>query len=113
MKVKVMRPSRWEHPGEFPMFAKETPIDVANDEDTDFLGWYACNIEGYETFVPKVFVTDGKLARDYNPTELMSGFAAFWVRPKVRLQPLAYGLALVGQPFTSPEPFVYDMPFVR
>ena len=71
MKIKVMRPSRWDHPGEFPVFVKGTPIEVASDEDTDFLGWYACNIEGYETFVPKVFVSDGKLARDYNPTELI------------------------------------------
>lgn len=71
MEVKVMRPSRWDFPGEFPTFAKGTPLEIAAEEDTDFLGWYACNIEGYEPYVPKIFVTDGKLNRDYNPTELI------------------------------------------
>ena len=71
VKVKVMRSSRWEHPGEFPMFEKGTPITLAEDEDADFLGWYACDILGHKPYVPKVFVCDGKLARDYNPTELI------------------------------------------
>ena len=71
VRVKVMRSSRWEHPGEFPTFEKGTPIMVADDEDTDFLGWYPCEIIGYQSYVPKKFVCDGKLARDYNPTELI------------------------------------------
>ena len=71
MKVKVVRASRWEHPGEFPTFAKGTPVTLASEEDTDFLGWHACDIAGYQPFVPKVFVNDGKLTRDYNPTELI------------------------------------------
>jgi len=70
MKVKVVRLGRWEFPGEFPDFARGTPVALAAKEDTDFLGWHACNIEGHETYVPIVFVRDGKLARDYNPTEL-------------------------------------------
>ena len=70
MKVKVVRPSRWEFPGEFPTFEKGTHVRLAGEEDTDFLSWYACDIAGHETFVPITFVRDGKLARDYNPTEL-------------------------------------------
>ena len=71
MKVKVVRSSRWEHPGEFPTFEKGTPVTLAKEEDTDFLGWYACDIAGYKPYVPKAFVRDGKLIRDYNPTELI------------------------------------------
>ena len=72
MKVKVIRPARWEHPGEFPVFKKGTLLALAKEEDADFLGWYSCDIAGYKTYVPKVFVQDGKLARDYNPTELIT-----------------------------------------
>jgi hypothetical protein len=71
MKVKFVRKSRWDHPGIFPDFAKGTTVDVAENEDDDFLGWYACVIDGHDTFVPIVFVDDGKLNRDYNPTELI------------------------------------------
>lgn len=71
MKIKVMRPSRWEHPGEFPTFEKGTPVSLAKEEDAEFLGWYACEISGYQSYVPKVFVSEGKLTRDYNPTELI------------------------------------------
>ena len=71
MKVKVIRASRWEHPGEFPTFEKRTPVTLAKEEDAEFLGWYACNIAGYEPYVPKDFVSDGVLKRDYNPTELI------------------------------------------
>ena len=69
MKVKVIRQSKWEFPGEFPTFTAETPV-VLGEEDTEFLGWHPCTIFGHETYVPKAFVSDGKLTRDYNPTEL-------------------------------------------
>ncbi|MCL2225521.1 MAG: SH3 domain-containing protein [Defluviitaleaceae bacterium] len=71
MKLEVLRLSRWEHPGEFPTFAKGTAVALADEEDTEFLGWHECTIAGHETFAPKVFVCDGKLTRDYNPTELI------------------------------------------
>ncbi|MCL2593770.1 MAG: SH3 domain-containing protein [Defluviitaleaceae bacterium] len=70
MKVKIVRPYRWEHPGEFPTFEKGTPVSL-DKEDTDFLGWYACEILGHNPYVPITFVSDGKLTRDYNPTELI------------------------------------------
>ena len=71
MKVKVIRANKWEHPGEFPDFEKGAAVKIAKEEDADFLGWYACDIAGYETFVPKSFVYNGVLAREYNPTELV------------------------------------------
>ena len=69
MKVKVIQ----EHPGEgeFPTFEKGTAVAMAQDEDTHFLHWYACDIAGYQTYVPGIFVRDGRLTRDYNPTELI------------------------------------------
>jgi len=70
MKVQVVRSSRWEHPGDFPNFIKGTQVLLA-EEATHFLGWYACDIEGYKSYVPKTFVDEGKLMRDYNPTELI------------------------------------------
>ena len=72
MKVKVTKkhPSDWDLV-QFPTFAKGTKIVMGEEEDTDFLGWYACEIDGHETFVPQLFVYDGKLTRDYNPTELV------------------------------------------
>ena len=71
MKVKVIRPSRWDHPGNFPTFEKGTPVAMAKDEDNDFLGWHACEIQGHTPYIPKIYVCDGKLTRDYNPTELI------------------------------------------
>jgi len=72
MKVKVMQkyPNKWEHPGIFPTFEKGTPVTLAKEEDADFLGWYASDILGHKPYTPKIFVCDGKLTRDYNPTEL-------------------------------------------
>ena len=69
MKVKVIK----DHPGEekFPTFKKGTDVIMAQAEDTDFLGWYACSIEGHQTYIPGIFVQNGKLTRDYDPTELV------------------------------------------
>jgi len=71
MKVKVMRTSSWEFQGEFPTFEKGTAVTLAQEEDKEFFGWYACDIAGYQPYVPKVFVRDGRLIKDYNPTELI------------------------------------------
>ena len=73
MRVKVMRdyPDKWPHPGSFPAFEKGTPITITKEETDSFLGWHACEIAGHETYAPMVYVCDGRLARDYNPTELI------------------------------------------
>jgi len=67
MRVKVIKKHLGE--GQFPVFVKGTPVTV-KEECTHFLHWYACDIEGYQTYVPKTFVCNGKITRDYNPTEL-------------------------------------------
>ena len=69
MRVKVIA----QHPGEgeFPVFSKGTAV-IMGEECTHFLHWYSCKIEGHETYVPDSFVRDGKLVRDYNPTELVA-----------------------------------------
>ena len=69
MTVKVTA----QHSGEgaFPTFAKGTAV-VLGEECTHFLHWYPCTIDGHETYVPESFVSDGKLIRDYNPTELVA-----------------------------------------
>jgi len=71
MQLKVVRnhPIDWEV-ARFNTFAKGTLVNLSGEEDVQFKGWYPAIIEGHETFVPKVFVCNGKLNRDYNPTEL-------------------------------------------
>jgi len=73
MKVKVMQdyPSKWEFQGHFPTFEKGTPVILAQEEDEDFTGWYACEIAGHKPYIPSTFVRDGVLTRNYNPTELI------------------------------------------
>jgi len=73
MKVKVMQkyPSKWDYQGQFPTFEKGTSVTLAEAEDEEFPGWYASDILGHKPFTPQIFVHDGKLTRDYNPTELI------------------------------------------
>ena len=47
-------------------------ITKENLEQEHFLHWFPCVIEGYETYAPEAFLHDGKLIRDYNPTELVA-----------------------------------------
>ena len=69
MKVKVIK--KHDGDGAFPTFEKGTAVTMAAEEAPHFLGWYACDIAGHETYVPESFVCDGVLTRDYNPTELI------------------------------------------
>jgi hypothetical protein len=68
MKAVVIK----SHPGEglFPEFEQGTPVTL-KEACTHFLHWYACEIQGYDTYVPTCFVRDGVLTRRYNPTELV------------------------------------------
>ena len=68
MRVRVVT----EHLGEgiFPCFPKGTPV-IMKDACNHFINWYACEINGYKTYVPDCFVNNGKLVKDYNPTELV------------------------------------------
>jgi len=69
MKVKVIAKHFGE--GAFPTFAKGTAV-AFGEECTHFLHWYPCAIDGHETYVPESFLCEGKLIRDYNPTELVA-----------------------------------------
>jgi len=73
MKVKVVQdyPNKWPHPGCFPTFEAGTLVAMESEETEHFIGWHSCEIEGHKAYVPRVFVCDGKLTRDYNPTELI------------------------------------------
>ena len=68
MKVKVVK----QHSGEglFPTFKKGTKVKI-KETCENYLHWSSCDIEGYQTYVPEIFVCDGVLTRDYNPTELI------------------------------------------
>ena len=61
-----------DHPGEgkFPLFFKGTPVRITGPGCTHYRGWFPCEIEGYNTYIPDVFITDTVLNRDYDPTEL-------------------------------------------
>ena len=68
MKVKVVKNHFGE--GEYPTFEKGSIVTVG-EECAHFLRWFACDIDGYKTYVPECFVFNGKLTRNYNPTELV------------------------------------------
>ena len=93
MKVRVVTEHFGE--GQFPTFTKDTKV-VPKEACKHFLNWYSCDnqwyeprsklrphshsklrgitpgeIEEYQTYVPGIFVVDGALIRDYNPTELI------------------------------------------
>ena len=69
MKAKIVQTHLGE--GQFPTFSKGTKITLTGEEDTHFLHWYPCDIEGHQTFIPDIFFSNGVLTRDYNPTELI------------------------------------------
>lgn len=68
MKVKVIE--RHDGEGRFPTFVKGTTVRIT-EACTHYLHWYACTIEDCATYVASSYVVDGKLIRDYNPTELV------------------------------------------
>ena len=68
MKVKVIKAHQGE--GQFPTFEEGTEV-IMKEECTHFIHWNACEINGHQTYVPNIFVANGKLTRDYNPTELI------------------------------------------
>ena len=71
MKLLVLEAhERWEG-SVFPLFLKGKPVsELKPGEDNEYPHWFPCVIDGHETFVPDVYVADGVLACDYNPTEI-------------------------------------------
>jgi hypothetical protein len=68
MRVKLMVDHFWE--GQFPTFKKGEKV-ILKEKCTHYLYWSACEINGYQTYIPDLFVKDNCLIRDYNPTELI------------------------------------------
>ena len=68
MTVKVIK----DHDGEgvFPLFKAGANVTLG-EACTHYVGWHACAIDGHKTYIPKNYVIDGKLTKDYNPTELI------------------------------------------
>lgn len=63
-----------KHDGEgaFPLFAKGTLVgDLIPCKD--YPHWFSCVLDGYRTYVPDIYLVDGALSRDYNPSELIVG----------------------------------------
>ena len=75
-----------DHDGEgaFPEFPKGTAVEnvVPNDE---YPHWMECTIDDMETFIPDVYISDGTLVVEYNPTELVIAKGAV-----VELQKVVY-----------------------
>jgi len=72
MKVKVIE-NYQGYEGErpiFPKFPKGEKVTLTGEMCNDFTHWYPCDIASYPTYIPESFIQDGRLARDYNPTEL-------------------------------------------
>jgi len=69
MKAKVITAHLGE--GTFPDFPQGTKVTITGDECSDFRHWYPCEIDGYQTYIPKHFFAEEVLTRDYNPTELI------------------------------------------
>ena len=67
MKVKVNKKHVSE--GIFPLFAKGKDV-LIKDECREFFAWYNCEIDGYDTYIHEDYFENGKLIKDYNPTEL-------------------------------------------
>ena len=68
MKLLVME--KHDGYGVFPLFPQGTAVSDYTVCD-EYPHWYSCVIDGYETFVADVYVVDGVLIKDYNPTELI------------------------------------------
>ena len=57
--------------GQFPTYMKGTAVAFLEERETRFAHWWACKIEGRDPYIPDIYVSDGKLTMNYNPTELV------------------------------------------
>lgn len=55
--------------GVFPTFVKGSIVESLAP-CPKYPNWFACRIEGWETYIPVDFINKGHLLCDYNPTEL-------------------------------------------
>lgn len=57
--------------GSFPTFKKGVAVTGLKTYNS-YPHWCSCVIDGFETFVADVYVAEGVLTQDYNPTELIA-----------------------------------------
>lgn len=69
MKVVVI--DKHDGEGRFPTFRAGEAVHNLQPCD-DYAHWMSCTIKGFETYVPDIFVNNGTLVREYNPTELIA-----------------------------------------
>ena len=69
MQLLVME----NHEGEgiFPLFTKGTAVNNVQPCEVS-THWFSCVINGHETYIPDIYIADGVLVCDYNPTELIA-----------------------------------------
>ena len=67
MRVRVNKKHVSE--GVFPLFKKGSSVFIKEKCD-EFFAWYSCEIEEYNTYIHEDYFENGKLTKDYNPTEL-------------------------------------------
>jgi len=72
MKLIVME--KHEGEGVFPLFVKGSAVsDLKQDNEYPiYPHWFSCVIDGYETYIPEIYIDDGVLNVDYNPTEIVA-----------------------------------------
>jgi len=70
MKLVVLE--RFDGPafGVFPVFPKGTALEVVGKDD-ECPHWFPCIINGMGFWTPDIYMEDGVLNRDYNPTSLL------------------------------------------
>ena len=68
--MKLLVVDGHEGEGMFPLFRKGAIVGELNACDK-FSHWFACVIDGHETYIPDTYVVNGVLNRDYDPTELV------------------------------------------
>lgn len=56
--------------GAFPVFPKGSIVENAQPSE-ECAHWMPCMIDGKETFLPDIYLTDNRLNVDYDPTELV------------------------------------------
>jgi len=69
MKARIVKNpfEEWERV-EYPTFPKGTEVII--HKESEHFNWLEVEIQGKEAYVAEDFITDGRLNRDYNPTEL-------------------------------------------
>lgn len=69
MKVVVM--DRHDGEGQFPAFCTGEVVNNLQSCD-ESAHWMSCTINGFDTYIPDVFVDNANLTREYNPTEMVA-----------------------------------------